>query len=148
MPTTHIGVPVERHAQLQRIGLDLGGLTTASVIGELIRRYAHECGKVAVPIPGVDLRRFHDGLLIGLDKRTLSDMTGLPWTEARALANAIGAIVAGGPASSGAGWSVGRRGSGYALKIGENVKVWTRDILEDFAALVRDIMPEEADETA
>ena len=148
MPTTHIGVPVERHAQLQRIGLDLGGLTTASVIGELIRRYAHECGKVAVPIPGVDLRRFHDGLLIGLDKRTLSDMTGLPWTEARALANAIGAIVVGGPASSGAGWSVGRRGSGYALKIGENVKVWTRDILEDFAALVRDIMPEEADETA
>ena len=148
MPFTHIGVPVERHAQLQRIGLDLGGLGNAEVIAALIRRYAHECGRVAAPIPGVDLRRFHDGLLIGLDKRTLSDMTGLPWTEARALADAIGAIVTGGPASSGAGWSVGRRGSGYTLKIGENVKVWTRDILEDFAALVRDLLPEEANEAA
>ena len=150
MPMPALSLPTERHKQLRDLADSLfGGATMSATIGALIRAVA-DAGLIPHDLPGVRVNAFEDGVAVSFDD---TFPAALDRAEAVALIRAIAHLLRTGekPAPKlGRSWALGRRGPGYTVTIatrdGEREKVWTRDVICDFARLLAFALrqPEEA----
>ena len=136
--STHLRLPIERHAKLKQIAASLGdGSTLGDAFAAMLRSYI-DAGNVDHEIPGVSVNAFHDGLAIGFDDRL---PVALSRAQAEKLARAIDALTTGGERpviDVDQPWSVSRCGNGYVIGLSDGSrKVWARDVAEDFVWLIQ-----------